>query len=86
MTIRMDRRTFLGHASLTAGAVVATSMVPLSVVHALPSGVPLAVSAGAWTGHVDDAWGHWPAYSHPIPYGRTETVAPLDGIDHLFMA
>jgi len=86
MTIRMDRRAFLGHVSLTAGAVVATSMVPLSVVHALPTGVPLAVSAGAWAGHVDDAWGHWPPYSHPIPYGRTETVAQLDGVDHLFTA
>jgi hypothetical protein len=55
-------------------------------VHALPTGVPLAVSAGAWAGHVDDAWGHWPPYSHPIPYGRTQTVAQLDGVDHLFTA
>ena len=90
MSIRLDRRAFLGHISLTAGAVVATSLVPLSVVHALPTGVPLAVSAGAWTGHVDDACGHWPPYSHPIPYGRTRvepaTVAHLDGVDHLFMA
>jgi hypothetical protein len=87
MRLRMDRRAFLGQVGLTAGAVVATTMVPLSVVHALPSGIPLAVSAGAWAGHVDDAWGHWPPYAHPVPYGRPQaTAARLDGVDHLFLA
>jgi hypothetical protein len=87
MSFRMDRRIFLGNLGLTAGAVVATSLVPLSVVHALPTGVPLSVSAGAWAGHVDDAWGHWPPYSHPIPYGREKiAAAQLDGLDHLFLA
>jgi hypothetical protein len=79
LRIRMDRRSFIG-------AVVATSVVPLSVVHAMPTGIPLSVSAGAWNGHVDDACGHWPPYSHQIPYGRARTVAQLDGVDHLFLA
>ena len=69
---QLDRRAFLGGAGVAAGAVVAATMVPLSVVHALPSQVPVALTAGpedpAWNGHVDDACGHWPPYSHPIPY------------------
>lgn len=78
LRIRMDRRTFIG-------AVVATSVVPLSVVHAVPTGIPLSVSAGAWNGHVDDACGHWPPYAHAIPYGCPRHVAQLDGVDHLFL-
>jgi hypothetical protein len=68
---QLDRRAFLGGAGFAAGAVVASTLVPLSVVHALPSqaSVPLTTSDPLWNGHVDDACGHWPPYSHPIPYG-----------------
>ena len=70
---QLDRRAFLGGAGFAAGAVVASTLVPLSVVHALPSEMPVALTAAAgdssWNGHVDDACGHWPPYSHSIPYG-----------------
>ncbi len=79
LRIRMDRRAFIG-------AVVATSVVPLSAVHAVPTGIPLSVSAGVWNGHVDDACGHWPPYAHAIPYGRSRDTTQLDGVDHLFLA
>jgi hypothetical protein len=69
---RLDRRAFLGGAGVAAGAVVATALVPLSIVHALPAQAPVALTPlptdPSWTGHVDDACGHWPPYAHPIPY------------------
>jgi hypothetical protein len=69
---QLDRRSFLGGAGFAAGAVVAATLVPLSVVHALPSQVPVALTPApgdpSWNGHVDDACGHWPPYAHPIPY------------------
>lgn len=70
---QLDRRAFLGGAGFAAGAVVASALVPLSMVHAVPSEQTLALTPMAddpsWNGHVDDACGHWPPYSHPIPYG-----------------
>jgi hypothetical protein len=69
---QLDRRSFLGSAGFAAGAVVAATLVPLSVVHALPSQMPVALTPApqdpTWNGHVDDACGHWPPYSHSIPY------------------
>jgi hypothetical protein len=69
---QLDRRSFLGGAGIAAGAVVASTLVPLSVVHALPSQGQVALTpAGddpSWSGHVDDACGHWPPYSYPISY------------------
>jgi len=69
---RLDRRAFLGGAGFAAGAVVVSALVPLSMVHAVPSQarVNLMPAAGdpVWNGHVDDMWGHWPPYAHPIPY------------------
>lgn len=71
----VDRRTFLGSFSL-AGTVLLTRWPPLS----------LALTAGAAAGeanladdllhHVDDVWGHWPRYAHPIPHSRAPG-APL---------
>ena len=91
----LDRRAFLGGAGFAAGAVVATSLVPLSAVHALSADLPVTSSAlppgDTWQGHVDDACGHWPPYSHPIPYGRPAfdapalTAADVDPIDHIFL-
>ena len=69
---RLDRRAFLGGAGFAAGAVMATALVPLSIVHALPAQAPVALTPlpddPSWNGHVDDACGHWPPYSHAIPY------------------
>ena len=94
----IDRRAFLGGAGLMAGAVVATSLVPLSVVHALPStsscgSLAAAGPEGSW--HVDDICGHWPPYAHPIGYGHVSTassvqahaslLAHADPIDHVFL-
>ena len=94
--MRLDRRSFLGGAGFAAGAVVATSLVPLSIVHALPSeaSLPLSVAPAddpSWTGHIDDACGHWPPYSHPIPYniGRVAEVhvaaAAIEPFDYTLM-
>jgi hypothetical protein len=94
---QLDRRAFLGGAGFTAGAVVACSLVPLSLVHALPSEQPVGLTpaADSWTGHVDDACGHWPPYSHPISFGVgrspdvTVTAATLhaavEPIDYILM-
>jgi hypothetical protein len=76
---QLDRRAFLGGAGFAAGAVVASTLVPLSVVHALPSesAVPLTAALAddpSWIGHVDDACGHWPRYAHSIPYGMARTL------------
>jgi hypothetical protein len=69
---RLDRRAFLGGAGFAAGAVVATALVPLSIVHAVPTQDSVALTPMAddpsWNGHVDDACGHWPPYAEPIPY------------------
>ena len=69
---RLDRRAFLGGAGFAAGAVVATALVPLSMVHALPAQAAVGLTPRpddpSWNGHVDDACGHWPPYAYPIPY------------------
>ena len=78
---RLDRRAFLGGAGFAAGAVVASALVPLSIVHAVPGQAAIALTPKAddpsWNGHVDDACGHWPPYAYPIPYNvmRPETHA-----------
>jgi hypothetical protein len=95
----IDRRAFLSGAGLMAGAVVATSLVPLSAVHALPSAAPggsLAAAESEGTWHVDDICGHWPPYAHPIGYGHAgvasaarshaSMLAHADAIDHVFLS
>ena len=96
---QIDRRAFLGGAGFTAGAVVACSLVPLSIVHALPSDESIALTPAsddpAWSGHVDDACGHWPPYAHSIPYGVARasqatfavagTGATVEPIDYILM-
>jgi hypothetical protein len=64
----LDRRAFLA-AALATGAALAGA-----VPEALAGGVPTASAASAalGDGHVDDAWGHWPPYAHPIPYGDAQ--------------
>jgi hypothetical protein len=96
----LDRRAFLGGAGFAAGAVVAATLVPLSAVHALPSQIPVALTPAPgdpfWNGHVDDACGHWPPYSHAIPYdvarasgAATVAAVPNAGaepLDYILMA
>ena len=82
----LDRRTFLGALALTA----AGTGLSLSRASEAASNVPAAsettlVGATAeGTGHVDDMWGHWPRYAHPIPYTLVhqslDGVAAVDGI------
>ena len=80
---QLDRRAFLGGAGVAAGAVVAATLVPLSMVHALPSQAAVALTPAAgdptWNGHIDDAWGHWPPYAHPIPYDVARTSGAASG-------
>jgi hypothetical protein len=79
----IDRRAFLGALALTA----AGSAVPFA--RGAPGGAAwgaaaaTAVAEGSW--HVDDMWGHWPRYAHPISYTLVrhvpidlDTVAPAD--------
>ena len=77
---RLDRRAFLGGAGFAAGAVVASSLVPLSIVHALPAQASVGLTPmpddPTWNGHVDDACGHWPPYAHPIPYNVVRAPEP----------
>ena len=85
---RLDRRAFLGGAGFAAGAVVATALVPLSVVHALPARGAVALSPmpddPSWNGHVDDACGHWPPYAEPIPYNVVR--APVTSAEDMLAA
>jgi hypothetical protein len=94
MTIKLlsmeliDRRAFLGGAGLIAGAVVATTLAPLSMVHASATGLSFVTAGEAGTWHIDDVCGHWPPYAHPIGYGHgsaSVTVAHAEPIDHIFL-
>jgi hypothetical protein len=87
----VGRRSFLGSIGMMAGVVMATSLVPLSTVHAVAQ-LPLSPSSddeGGW--HVDDMCGHWPRYAHPIGYGHVASandslLAHADPIDHIFLS
>jgi len=88
----LDRRAFLGNASIAAGALIVSGFVPLPSEHTSQTGRSAAAAAsespGAATdsmGHVDDMWGHWPRYAHPIPHAcvqldtaSCENAAPID--------
>jgi hypothetical protein len=89
----VGRRSFLVSMGMMAGAVMATSLVPLSTVHAIAqlpgSAAPDEAGEGTWD--VDDMWGHWPRYAHPIGYGHVQSahvsvVAHADPIDHIFLS
>jgi len=89
MSALRGRREFLGGAALTAGALLAGVALPLSLEP--PSALALALETPALaSGHVDDAWGHWPPYAHPIAYGNA-APQPVDWtqaapIDRNFLA
>ena len=87
----VDRRTFLGALALTA----AGTALPIALAGAGGAGRqasssiagPSATDAGAW--HVDDMWGHWPRYAHPIPYTLVQHVpvslGSVDPADRMFV-
>jgi hypothetical protein len=64
----LDRREFLA-AGLATGAALA-GVLGARLAGAAPPTSPARAALG--DGHVDDAWGHWPPYAHPIPYGQAQ--------------
>jgi len=93
----LDRRTFLGRLTLTAGAVVAGQFVSLSIARAaveqdVGEGVLRGAGARAVTPaggdwHVDDICGHWPRYAHPIPFARAQSTPVVwEGVDPVDVA
>ena len=88
----LDRRAFLGALGLTtAGAVLAGRLGAGVTEETAGVEAPVtqwsAAPEGNW--HVDDMWGHWPRYAHPIPYSSVhrsppsvawDNVAPADRI------
>jgi hypothetical protein len=85
----LDRRAFLGNIGLTAGAVIVTGIASLASGETPRPGCSIAaapVSPGAaldsnelW--HVDDMWGHWPRYAHPIPHACALTGTVWENVD-----
>jgi hypothetical protein len=70
----LDRRAFLGTLTLSGAALLAPW--------------PAAALAGpgeevtpAHAGHVDDMWGHWPRYAHPIPHGSLPGAHPWERLE-----
>jgi len=77
----VDRRSFLGALGLTAAG---TALVLAGGGDRVPFRAGTSAIAGG-AGHVDDMWGHWPRYAHPIPYTLVrhepiswDAVAPVD--------
>ena len=74
------RRFFLGSLSVSAAVLLGGELgTGLAVSPAAAATVPMG------KGHVDDMWGHWPPYAHPIPYsssasetGRGDGLDPVD--------
>jgi hypothetical protein len=83
MSEALGRRRFIAGAGLVAGAAFVSGIAPFGSARSQPR------PALRGTGHVDDACGHWPPYSHPIPYGHVPPSgaawAHWDPIDHIFM-
>ena len=82
----LDRREFLA-AGLATGAALAGVLVGARLPGAAPPASPGSGALGH--GHVDDAWGHWPPYAHPIPYGDAQFAhavrADIAAADEMFM-
>jgi hypothetical protein len=72
----IDRRTFLGALALTAaGSAVPFARGALGGAQVPPGAAASVIAEGSW--HVDDMWGHWPRYAHPISYTLVRHV-PID--------
>ena len=69
----IDRREFLGVLGLATGGAALAFVLPA---RAMAEQLQLPIAGAAppleGDGHVDDAWGHWPPYAHPIPYGQAQ--------------
>lgn len=63
----VNRREFLGSMGAVSLVMTVGISLPLEATHATSCS---NVAAGTWS--VDDICGHWPPYSHPIPYGRCD--------------
>jgi hypothetical protein len=85
----VDRRVFLGALGITAvGTALVLARGGSEAVQGAASREGMrasALPAGDW--HVDDMWGHWPRYAHPIPYTLVrhvpiswDAVAPIDRV------
>lgn len=70
------RRFFLGSLSVSATVLLGGELgTALAVSPAEAAAVPLH-------GHVDDMWGHWPPYAHPIPYSTAASDStPQEGLE-----
>jgi hypothetical protein len=86
----LDRRAFLGAMGLTAaGSLVAGHVWAATAVEAQGGSSRWQAAAGQqgdW--HVDDMWGHWPRYAHPIPYSSVHHPLSWDNValaDRLFV-
>lgn len=89
----VDRRTFLGALALTAagaGLSLSRAFEGAGAVPARGADASLMGATAQGPGHVDDMWGHWPRYAHPIPYTLVHNVPiSLDGVaavDRMFIA
>jgi hypothetical protein len=89
----LDRRTFLGRLTLTAGAVVAGQFVSLSIARAArgkgsaAAAQQRAAAAAEGDWHVDDICGHWPRYAHPIPFAQPQSATVVwEGVDPVDVA
>jgi hypothetical protein len=74
------RRFFLGTLSVSGAFLLPGGLGALSL-----AASPAAAAVPSGAGHVDDMWGHWPPYAHPIPYATfkalphpRESLAPVD--------
>jgi hypothetical protein len=80
----IDRRAFLGRAGIAAGAVAVAGFAPLA-----SAGAAQPPGSDEFR-HVDDMWGHWPPYSHPIPHAcsQIESVSweKADPIDRMWVS
>ena len=79
----IDRRMFIGG----VGAVAVTAIAPTDAMCAA-SGLSAAAIQEPSIYSVDDACGHWPPYSHPIPFGspaHSDAFAHADAIDRIFL-
>jgi hypothetical protein len=86
-----DRRTFLGAAGLAAGAALVGPLLSRRLAGDAAQKGDLRSSVPALDGgwHVDDMWGHWPPYAHPIPYAPVQAASVswdyIDPVDHMFL-
>jgi hypothetical protein len=94
----IDRRAFLGNVGVVAGAVMAASVMPLvsagaasfeAPARAAPVRAPVVADSSDELRHVDDMWGHWPRYAHPVPYARMQAAPALweraDPVDRMLV-